>query len=212
MADLPRNSGFTTLDRAALRLSEELVQHLEAALQTVADAQTREMLVARIQYRQHARGVVNITGCVGHCVRRVSYRPAGEGNGRACIPSTCNSASSKAARWRSLLRCTRLRKRPDPRCRARLLAAHRSPPSRSTLEHPRAHCAAMGQESARDCCPHRKPPSMYGELRTPERSAPPIVKARKAIDCTDEPPLPALQAFPRTVGIWRKISRRRKRS
>src|SRR3954469_14381698 len=45
-ADLPGNADFSALERAALRLSEELVRrHLESAMQAAADAQAREMSV-----------------------------------------------------------------------------------------------------------------------------------------------------------------------
>src|SRR3954468_9776741 len=97
-ADLPGNADFSALERAALRLSEELVRrHLESAMQAAADAQAREMSVDGVRYRQHALGVAKYHSLCGPLrVRRFSYRPFGVRNGKTCIPLDLRSVSLKA--------------------------------------------------------------------------------------------------------------------
>ena len=56
-------------------------------MQAATDAQTREMSVDGILYRQHAQGTVKFHSlCGGLRLRRFSYRAVGERNGRTCIP------------------------------------------------------------------------------------------------------------------------------
>jgi hypothetical protein len=136
-ADLPGNADFSALERAALRLSEELVRrHLESVMQTAADAQTREMSVDGILYRRHALGTVKYHSlCGGLRVRRFSYRVVGERNGRTCIPLDLQFGIVEGA-TPAFAFCVAqgYAKGPIRGLEQDLLAAHRSPPSRSTME------------------------------------------------------------------------------
>jgi hypothetical protein len=56
-------------------------------MQAAADAQSRVMVVDGVQFRQHALGTVEYHRLCGALrVRRFSYRPVGERNGRTCVP------------------------------------------------------------------------------------------------------------------------------
>ena len=136
-ADLPGNADFSALERAALRLSEELVRrHLESAMQAAADAQAREMSVDGVRYRQHALGVAKYHSLCGPLrVRRFSYRPVGMRNGKTCIPLDLQFGIVEGATPALAFSVAQgYAKGPIRGVEQDLRAAHRSPPSRSTME------------------------------------------------------------------------------
>jgi hypothetical protein len=136
-ADLPGNSNFADRERYALQLANELVRrHLESTMQAVADAQTREIRVDGVLHRQHQMGAVKYHSLCGSLeVRRFSYRPVGVRNGRTCVPLDLQLGIVERVTPR-LAYCIAqgYAKGPIRSLEQDLLAAHRSPPSRSTME------------------------------------------------------------------------------
>src|SRR5512140_111760 len=136
-ARLPGNSDFQARERAALALSNELVREdLRRQLQAMADAQPSVMAIGGVVYRRHHAGRVDYHSLCGPLsVRRWSFRIAGVHNGPLCVPLE-KQAGLMYRGTPEFCYCLAhgYAKAPVRSVEQDMRAAHRWPPSRSTME------------------------------------------------------------------------------
>lgn len=136
-AILPNNASFAEREQVALGLSNELVRrHLQKELQQMAQAQPEQLLIDGVLYRRHQRGQVAYFSLCGPLrVERWTYRPVGVRNGPTRAPLELSAGLIEGA-TPQLAKCVAqgYAKAPIRSVEQDLRAAHRSPPSRCTLE------------------------------------------------------------------------------
>jgi hypothetical protein len=136
-ARLPGNSDFQARERAALELGNELVREdLRCQLQAMADAQPSSVTIDGVVYRRHHEGRVDYHSLCGPLsVQRWSYRVAGVHNGRVCVPLE-KQAGLMHRGTPEFCYCLAqgYAKAPVRSVEQDMRAAHRWPPSRSTME------------------------------------------------------------------------------
>jgi hypothetical protein len=148
---LPPSASFEQREAAMLAVSNEAVRiGLEVELQAIADDQGEELTVDGAPYKVHEPGTVEYHSLCGPLsVRRSTYRRVGERNGPTVVPldlaaglverSTPALAHSVALGYA----------KHDLRSHGEdLVAAHRIPPSRTTLERVAQRTAETVQEHA----------------------------------------------------------------
>ena len=136
-ARLAANSDFQARERAALALGNELVREdLRRQLQAMADAQPSAMAIDGVVYRRHHAGRVDYHSLCGPLsVRRWSFRVAGVHNGPVCVPLE-KQAGLMHRGTPEFCYCLAqgYAKAPVRSVEQDMRAAHRWPPSRSTME------------------------------------------------------------------------------
>jgi hypothetical protein len=137
VARLPANSDFQAREQAALALGNDLVREdLRRQLQTIADAQPSSMIIEGVVYRRHHAGRVDYHSLCGPLsVRRWSFRVAGVHNGPVCVPLE-KQAGLIHRGTPEFCYCLAqgYAKAPVRSVEQDMRAAHRCPPSRSTME------------------------------------------------------------------------------
>jgi hypothetical protein len=136
-ARLPANGDFQARERAALELGNELVREdLRCQLQAMADAQPSSVTIDGVVYRRHHEGRVDYHSLCGPLsVQRWSYRVASVHNGRVCVPLE-KQAGLMHRGTPEFCYCLAqgYAKAPVRSVEQDMRAAHRWPPSRSTME------------------------------------------------------------------------------
>jgi hypothetical protein len=137
LAILPSNASFAEREQLALRLANELVRrHLQNRLQQMAQAQPIQVVLDDVLYRRHQPGQVAYNSLCGPLwVDRWTYRPVGVRNGPTRVPLELAAGLIESA-TPQLAKCVAqgYAKAPIRSVEQDLHAAHRSPPSRCTLE------------------------------------------------------------------------------
>lgn len=141
---------FGDLETALLSATNELVRRtLEQRLQRLADDFTAEVMVGNKRYRQHHPGTVKyFTLCGGVEVMRWTYRAIGERNGATVVPlelATRMILGATPALAYALAQGHA--KAPIRHVEQDLLAAHRRPPSRSTMDRIARELGTIAHES-----------------------------------------------------------------
>lgn len=130
-------ASFQRLEQLALELTNEAVrQVLEQDLERRATNYPPEVLIEQVRYRQHEPGEVTYHSLCGPLVvTRYSYRPVGVRNGRTVIPLELEAGLIQGATPELAYNVSLGYAKHDMRSHHEdLVAAHRIPPSRSTLE------------------------------------------------------------------------------
>ena len=143
-------SSFEERERAALSLTNEAIREvLEADLQKVAATLPKQVIVNDALYRQHQLGSAQYHSLVGPLhVRRWTYRHAGVRNGPTVVPLELEAGlverATPALGYRIALGHA---KGPLRGCHEDMLADHRRPPSRTTMERMAKRIAAQAKET-----------------------------------------------------------------
>jgi hypothetical protein len=129
--------GFADRETLILRVTNELARRLIAAdLQRLADSYPEEVVVNRLRYRRHEPGQVAYhTLCGDVMIQRSTYRRADVRNGPTIVPMEVEAgiiAGATPALARSIAHG--IAEMTSRRLEEVLEAAHRRPPSRSTIE------------------------------------------------------------------------------
>ena len=131
------NCSFTEREAALLMAANEAVRcALQAELQRQADELGNELWIGGLLYRRHQPGTVRYFSLCGELkVYRYTYRHLGERNGPTLVPVELVTGLVEGATPALAYSLAQgYAKAPVRSVRQDLLAAHRSPPSRCTLE------------------------------------------------------------------------------
>src|SRR5262245_10496711 len=132
-----RETRFPEREQQTLSIANDLVRRLlEADLQRVADSMPDEVVVRGHRYRRHEPGEVAYHSLCGDLiVRRHSYRRADVRNGPCIVPMDLAAGLIDAATPALAQSIAHgIAEMPSRRYEEVLRAAHRVPPSRSTIE------------------------------------------------------------------------------
>jgi len=148
--DAPPDATFEQRETCVLGLANELSRRVLAAdLQRVANSFTDEVRVGSSIYHRHEPGIVGYHSLCGDIeVMRHTYRDVSRRNGPTCVPLDLSVGMIEGATpafARSV--AEGIADMPSRRYEALLVAAHRRPPSRSTLDR---LVKAIGNEVKRD--------------------------------------------------------------
>lgn len=139
---LASTASFEQREAAWLAASNEATRAgLEAELQCVSDGLGEEVLLEGERYRQHVEGTVDYHSlCGALSVQRFTYRRVGERNGATIVPMELATGIAERATPALAFDVMQGVAKQDLRShREDLVAAHRLPPSRSTLERMAQH-------------------------------------------------------------------------
>jgi hypothetical protein len=132
-----KSSGFASREATALAVTNEAIRIcLRADLQTLADSYGEEVEVGGLRYRRHESGDVTYHSlCGGLDTVRSTYRQVGVHNGPTIVPLELEAGlierATPALAHRIALGYGKDHMRS---CQEDMIADHRRPPSRSTLE------------------------------------------------------------------------------
>ena len=198
---LPETS-FGERERLALAISSEAVRELlQGDLQALADGMAGEVLVDGVAYKRHEPGADTYHGlCGGLFVERWSYRQIGVRNGPTVIPLELMAGLAEGATPAMAFNVLHGYAQHDMRVHEESLrAAHRTPPSRTTLERiAKALGATAVQRSAR----------IEPLLRRGEKVPPAAVAIAVGLDRTS---VPMLEDRPADAPPKREAKRRKPR-
>jgi hypothetical protein len=142
---------FAERERAALAIGNEAQRRLlEEELQSIADAQGREVLIDNVLYREHSSGSREYVSLCGPLqISRPTYRLAGVHNGPSAIPLELQAGlmegATPAMAFRVALGYAKTHSRG---VEEDLKASHRVPPSRTKLEKISQLLGAEAQKEA----------------------------------------------------------------
>ena len=128
---------FAEREQAALKIGNEAQRRLlEEELQSIADAQGREVLIDNALYREHSQGSREYVSLCGPLqVSRPTYRLAGVHNGPSAIPLELQAGLMEGATPAMAHRVAMGYAKTHSRgVEEDLQASHRVPPSRTRLE------------------------------------------------------------------------------
>jgi len=143
---------FASREQAALSIGNEAQRCLlEQELQSIAEAQGRELLINETLYREHRPGRRDYASLCGPLqIQRSTYRLAGVRNGRTAVPLDLQAGlmegATPAMAYRVALGYAKVHSRS---LEEDLRASHRVPPSRTTLEKMSKRLGAKTKEEAR---------------------------------------------------------------
>ena len=143
---------FACREQAALSIGNEAQRRLlEQELQSIAQAQGRELLINEAFYREHRPGRRDYASLCGPLrVQRSTYRLAGVRNGPTAVPLDLQAGlmegATPAMAYRVALGYAKEHSRS---LEEDLRASHRVPPSRTTLEKMSKRFGAKSKEEAR---------------------------------------------------------------
>jgi len=143
---------FACREQAALSIGNEAQRRLlEQELQSIAEAQGRELLINEAFYREHRPGRRDYASLCGPLrVQRSTYRLAGVRNGPTAVPLDLQAGlmegATPAMAYRVALGYAKEHSRS---LEEDLRASHRVPPSRTTLEKMSKRFGAKSKEEAR---------------------------------------------------------------
>jgi hypothetical protein len=131
------SNAFADVERTALEIGNEAIRRvLEAALQRSADRDAASVTLGVETYRRHEVGTVKYHSLCGPLVvKRATYRRVGVRNGPTIVPLELREGLIERATPAFAYVIARgYAKDPTRSVRSDLIAAHRQPPSRATLE------------------------------------------------------------------------------
>jgi len=142
---------FAEREAAALAILEEAGRGLlERELQEIADGFGERLLIAGVEYKKHAPGAAQYY-CLGGTlhVARDTYRPVGVHNGPTVVPLDLVAGLAEGATPALAYNVVHGYAQHDMRLHGEaLLAAHRTPPPRATLERMAKRLATASHEVA----------------------------------------------------------------
>lgn len=142
---------FSERERAALTIGNEAQrQLLEQELQSIAEAQGRELLINEVLYREHRPGERDYVSLCGPLrISRSTYRLAGVRNGPTMVPLDLQAGlmegATPAMAYRVALGYAKAHSRS---LEEDLRASHRVPPSRTRLEKMSKRLGAKAKKEA----------------------------------------------------------------
>ena len=201
-AALP-SGGFAARECAALAILDEVGRAvLEEELQSIADGFGEQILVDGVAYKLHEPGVVAYHSLSGQFpISRGTYRPVGVRNGPTVVALDLAAGLIEGATPALAYNVAHGYAQHDMRLHGEtLVAAHRVPPPRATLERLAKRIAT----AAHDATPHiepkvrsveKVPEGAHAVVMGLDRTSVPMAEVRPA----DAPPKPApRRSVPRT--------------
>jgi hypothetical protein len=143
---------FASREQATLSIGNEAQRRLlEQELQSIAEAQGRELLINEAYYREHRPGSRDYASLCGPLrIQRSTYRLAGVRNGPTAVPLDLQAGlmegATPAMAYRVALGYAKVHSRS---LEEDLRASHRVPPSRTTLEKMSKRFGAKSKQEAR---------------------------------------------------------------
>ena len=137
LAQTPGDASFQAVEQNALALCNEVTRLvLERQLQAIADSLPDEIMIGGRAYRRHETGWVKYHSLCGELnVRRATYRLLGVRNGPTVVPLDLRAGLiSRGTPALAFSVAQGFAMGPLRDYEAEMAAAHRQPPSRSTLE------------------------------------------------------------------------------